>query len=198
MSGQSIIFSVGTAFLGLTQNYWQFAVLRFISSIGLGAVYVVCNTLMSEYVPTSRRTTVLGTLQAGWSVGYVVSTVLAGLIIPVYGWRFLFATGIVPVVFAVLMQRIVPEPASWVELSKKQAAAAKTAKEQKTRRENEWKVIFADRGHRKIFILWTLVCRVPAVRLLRGEQLASDLYCERTSLQLHKNDRLPCRYLRLP
>jgi len=151
-----LLFSVGTAFLGLTQNYWQFAVVRFISAIGLGAEYVVCNTLMAEYVPTSRRTTVLGTLQAGWSVGYVVATVLARLIIPVYGWRFLFGTAIVPVVFALLMQRIVPEPAGWVELSKKQAAAAKTAREQKTRRENEWKVIFADPRHRKVFILWTL------------------------------------------
>ncbi len=151
-----IIFSVGTAFLCLTQNYWQFAVLRFISSLGLGAVYVVCNTLMSEYVPTSRRTTVLGALQAGWSVGYVVATVLAGLIIPVYGWRFLFATGIVPVVFAVLMRRIVPEPASWVE-SKKLAAALAAAKDQKTKEKNQWQVIFENRGYRKSFILWTLV-----------------------------------------
>jgi len=151
-----ILFSVGTAFLGLTQNYWQFAVVRFISAIGLGAQYVVCNTLMSEYVPTSRRTTVLGTLQAGWSVGYVVATVLAGLIIPVYGWRVLFGTAIVPVIFAVLMQRIVPEPSVWVELLKKQAAAGKIAKEQKTKKENEWKIIFADPRHRKVFILWTL------------------------------------------
>jgi AAHS family cis,cis-muconate transporter-like MFS transporter len=151
-----ILFSVGTAFLGLTQNYWQFAVVRFISAIGLGAEYVVCNTLMAEYVPTSRRTTVLGTLQAGWSVGYVAATVLARLIIPVYGWRVLFGTAIVPVIFAILMQRIVPEPAGWVELSKRQAAAAKIEREQKTKRENEWKVIFADRRHRKVFILWTL------------------------------------------
>ena len=150
------VFSVGTAFLGLTQSYWQFAVVRFISALGLGAEYVVCNTLMSEYVPTSRRTTVLGTLQAGWSVGYVVATVLAGLIIPVYGWRFLFGTAIVPVIFALLMQRIVPEPPSWVEASKKQVAAGIAAKEQKTEQKNQWQVIFADRGYRKSFILWTL------------------------------------------
>jgi AAHS family cis,cis-muconate transporter-like MFS transporter len=111
---------------------------------------------MSEYVPTSRRTTVLGTLQAGWSVGYVVATVLAGLIIPVYGWRFLFGTAIVPVIFALLMQRIVPEPPSWVEASKKQVAAGIAAKEQKTEQKNQWQVIFADRGYRKSFILWTL------------------------------------------
>jgi len=29
-----ILFSVGTAFLGLTQNYWQFAVVRFIQPLG--------------------------------------------------------------------------------------------------------------------------------------------------------------------
>ena len=71
-----VLFSIGTAALGLTRSYWQFALLRFISALGLGAEYVVCNTLMAEYVPTARRTTVLGTLQAGWSVGYVVATVL--------------------------------------------------------------------------------------------------------------------------
>ncbi|MCF5512195.1 MFS transporter, partial [Pseudomonas sp. PA-3-6H] len=67
-----VLFSFGTAVLGMTQNYWQFALFRFISSLGLGALYVACNTLMAEYVPTKYRTTVLGTLQAGWSVGYIV------------------------------------------------------------------------------------------------------------------------------
>ena len=46
-----VVFSVGTAALGLTQNYWQFAIVRFISALGLGAEYVACNTLMAEYVP---------------------------------------------------------------------------------------------------------------------------------------------------
>lgn len=73
-----LLFSVGTAALGLTQSYWQFAVVRFLASLGIGALYVACNTLMSEYVPTRYRTTVLGTLQAGWSVGYIVATLLAG------------------------------------------------------------------------------------------------------------------------
>src|SRR4030095_6921543 len=108
-----IVFSLGTAALGLTQNYWQFALLRFLSALGLGAEYVVCNTLMAEYVPTERRTTVLGTLQAGWSAGYVVATVLAGAIIPAYGWRPLFATALVPVLLALFIRRAVPEPPGW-------------------------------------------------------------------------------------
>ncbi len=146
-----ILFSVGTAALGLTHNFQQFAAFRFISSLGLGAVYVVCNTLMAEYVPTERRTTVLGTLQAGWSVGYVVATLLAGWILPAYGWRWLFYIAIAPVVIAVLMQRIVPEPAAWLAVRSKRAAGI--AVEEKN---SAMKQIFANPAQRRMFLLWSL------------------------------------------
>ena len=152
-----ILFSVGTAFLGLTHNYRQFAVVRFISAIGLGAEYVVCNTLMAEYVPTRRRTTVLGTLQAGWSVGYVAATVLAKLpIIPVYGWRFLFATAIVPVVFALSMQRITFPSLQVGSSFRKNRPRPQKPQESKKPGEKTSGRLFADPRHRKVFILWTL------------------------------------------
>ena len=150
-----LVFSVGTACLGLSRSYWQFAGIRLISSLGLGAEYVVCNTLMSEYIPTKRRTTVLGTLQAGWSVGYVAASALAGMIIPVYGWRFLFATALAPVIIAIILQRVVPEPPSWVELAAKRAASGKGVRGE-TMKGSQWKTIFTDHGHRRMFILWTL------------------------------------------
>lgn len=142
-----VVFSIGTAALALTNSYWQFALLRFISALGLGAEYVVCNTLMAEYVPTERRATVLGTLQAGWSVGYVVATVLAGAIIPVFGWRPLFATALVPVLLAVFIRRMVPEPPSW----KRSVSTPSTAQ-----RGSQWKAVFASPQRRRIFVLWTL------------------------------------------
>lgn len=142
-----VVFSIGTAALGLTQNYWQFALLRFISALGLGAEYVVCNTLMAEYVPTERRTTVLGTLQAGWSAGYVVATVLAGAIIPIYGWRPLFATALVPVLLALFIRQVVPEPPSWKQAVNKQPT---------TKRESQWRAVFATPQRRRIFVLWAL------------------------------------------
>ena len=142
-----VLFSVATAALGLTQSYWQFAIVRFISALGLGAEYVVCNTLMAEYVPTERRTTVLGTLQAGWSVGYVVATVLAGFIIPAYGWRPLFATALVPVLLALFIRRMVPEPPGW---KTGEIGARSTA------RPGQWKAVFASPQQRRVFVLWTL------------------------------------------
>jgi AAHS family cis,cis-muconate transporter-like MFS transporter len=143
-----MVFSLGTAALGLTHNYWQFAAVRFVSALGLGAEYAVCNTLMAEYVPTERRTTVLGTVQAGWSVGYVVASGLAGAIIPTLGWRYLFFIGLIPVVLAVLMQRYVPEPPAWQALRLK--AAQSTEKP-----ESQWAAIFSDPQSRKFFLLWS-------------------------------------------
>jgi AAHS family cis,cis-muconate transporter-like MFS transporter len=155
-----VLFSVGTAALGMTQSYWQFAFFRFVSSLGLGALYVACNTLMAEYVPTKYRTTVLGTLQAGWSVGYIVATLLAGWLLPTYGWRYLFYVAIIPVLLAIFMQRLVPEPAAWVkakaEQAKKLAEGVKDTAAAPEKRESAYKMIFGDRQARSMFIFWCL------------------------------------------
>ncbi len=142
-----ILFSVGTAGLSLTQEYWQFAILRFVSALGLGAEYVVSNTLMAEYVPTSRRTTVLGTLQAGWSAGYVVAALLAGAIVPTYGWRPLFAVALAPVMLALFIRQYVPEPPGWQRAAKTAPGTAKSG---------QWRIVFGTPAQRRIFMLWTL------------------------------------------
>jgi len=156
-----VFFSIMTCILGLTQSYEQFLILRFIGAFGLGSLYMACNTLMAEYVPTRYRTTVLGTLQTGQTVGYIVATLMAGAIIPDHGWRMLFYVTIVPAAFALIFMRFVPEPASWqqakIEQLKRralnsdavpQAAAAKAPSESIYRR------IFGHSNHRRMFLLW--------------------------------------------
>ncbi|WP_144576945.1 MFS transporter, partial [Siminovitchia fortis] len=83
-------------------------IIRFLSAFGIGSLYIAANTLMAEYVPTEYRTTILGTLQAGWTVGYIVATLLAGWIIPEHGWRVLFFIAIIPSVLALFIQKLVP------------------------------------------------------------------------------------------
>jgi AAHS family cis,cis-muconate transporter-like MFS transporter len=153
-----LLFSIGTAALGLTHSYWQFALIRFLASLGIGALYVACNTLMSEYVPTRYRTTVLGTLQAGWSVGYIVATLLAGWILPIHGWRWLFYIAIIPVILALVMQRFVPEPQAWInaqtERAKQKIAGIRSGSVVK--RESMYKQIFSDPQASRMFICWAL------------------------------------------
>ena len=108
-----LIFTVCTAVIALCQTYWQVAVMRFISGFGIAALYSIGTLLAAEYVPTKTRTTVLGALQAGWSVGYVIAALLASSMVPRYGWRPLFLLAVVPGVIALALLWRLPDPPSW-------------------------------------------------------------------------------------
>src|SRR5690242_2256940 len=84
-----LIFSVFTAAIGLCRTYGQIATLRFTSGFGIGALYSIGTLLAAEYVPTPKRTTVLGALQAGYSVGYIIAALLSAWLLPTFGWRML-------------------------------------------------------------------------------------------------------------
>ncbi|MFC5589802.1 MFS transporter [Sporosarcina soli] len=142
-----VLFSIGTCLLGFAQTYDQFIVIRFIAAIGMGAEYTIMTMLMAEYVPTKKRTTVLGTIQAAYSLGYLVAALLAGAILPAYGWRPLYFIAIIPVVLALYIRRKIPEPEGW-----KERAQAKKQEGNK----NEWTTIFKEPKTRKIFMFWAL------------------------------------------
>lgn len=151
-----LVFSILTAALGFTQNFEQFAVLRFLSAFGIGSLYIAANTLMAEYVPTEYRTTVLGTLQAGWTVGYIVATLLAGWIIPDYGWRMLFFVAIIPSVLALFIQKLVPEPESWQRARLMRLHAPEQITTTTVQKKSTLKTIFAEPANRRMFVLWIL------------------------------------------
>lgn len=151
-----LVFSVGTAMLAFTHSYLQFATIRFVSALGLGAEYVVANTLMSEYVPTKHRTTVLGAVQAGWSLGYLLASILAGIILPAYGWRHLFIISIIPVVLTFYIRLKVPESPVWLKQKalETENKADKSVRTVFLKNNSAWKEIFNDKSVFYIFLAW--------------------------------------------
>ncbi|MFH0995748.1 MAG: MFS transporter [Pseudomonadota bacterium] len=143
-----VTFSVTTTFIGFCQSYWQIAVLRFISGFGIAAVYSIGSLLASEYVPTRIRTTVLGALQAGWSIGYVVAALLSSYILPSFGWRPLFICAIVPGIISLVLLRGVADPPSWF--------ATRQAIRLSGKKENEYAKIWNDKLTRRTFIFWCI------------------------------------------
>jgi AAHS family cis,cis-muconate transporter-like MFS transporter len=143
------LFSLGAGLLGLTHSFVEFAIVRFISSLGIGSMVLV-TTLVAEYVPTERRSLILGALQTGISAGYIVVIALSSWILPHYGWRTLYYVSALPVVFALAIKFAVPEPASW------QASHAVERTSQRRWRDSRYHVIFSNRQTRTLFILWTL------------------------------------------
>jgi AAHS family cis,cis-muconate transporter-like MFS transporter len=122
--------------------------MRFISGFGIAALYSIGTLLAAEYVPTRIRTTVLGTLQAGWSVGYVVAALSASYILPRFGWRPLFLCAIVPGLVSLALLWGLPDPPSWTASREPGAKPAP--------RSIGFAGLWSDRAIRGSFVLWTL------------------------------------------
>ena len=106
-------FTVCTTIIALCGQYWQIAAMRFLSGFGIAAVYSVGMLLAAEYVPTRIRSTVLGALIAGWSVGWVIAALLAAYVIPHFGWRTLFLCAVIPGIVVLLALTGLPDPPSF-------------------------------------------------------------------------------------
>ena len=143
-----LIFSAFTGLIAWCQTYWQIALMRFLSGFGIGSLYSIGTLLAAEYVPTRVRTTVLGTLQAGWSVGYVIAALLSAYVLPQFGWRPLFACAIVPGLLTLVLLWTAPDPPSWKAAAPGRATSGAASR--------SLSVIWTDPSIRRTFLLWSV------------------------------------------
>jgi len=71
----------------------EFIVLRFISGLGAGAMLACQATLAAEYSPEKYRSLSVAAVTAGYPMGAMMTSVVAGFIMPDYGWRGMFWFG---------------------------------------------------------------------------------------------------------
>jgi AAHS family 4-hydroxybenzoate transporter-like MFS transporter len=84
--------------------------LRFLAGVGLGGAMPNAATLASEYVPARRRPFAVTLTIVCIPLGGALAGELAARVIPTYGWRTLFILGgIIPIVLALVLWKILPE-----------------------------------------------------------------------------------------
>ena len=71
----------------------EFIVLRFISGAGAGALLACQATLSAEYSPEKYRALAVAAVTAGYPLGAMLTSVVAGFVMPDYGWRGMFWFG---------------------------------------------------------------------------------------------------------
>jgi len=71
----------------------EFFVLRFISGMGAGAMLACQAALAAEYSPDKYRTLAVAAVTSGYPLGAMMTSVVAGFILPDYGWRGMFWFG---------------------------------------------------------------------------------------------------------
>ncbi|MDY7548276.1 MFS transporter [Glaciimonas sp. CA11.2] len=105
-----LLFGVACTWSSFAPNLAQLTALRFVTGLGLGAAMPSAVTLMSEYCPDQRRSTLTNAMFCGFPLGAACGGFLAAWMIPQWGWRSVLLTGgIAPLLLAVLMLRFLPE-----------------------------------------------------------------------------------------
>ncbi len=114
-----LTYAVFTGLNGLAQDPTQFHILRFLTAMGVGGEFAAGAALVAETMPERSRAAALGALQALSSIGNMTGAVLAFFIMPLFGWRWLFAIGALPALLVVVIRLTLKEPDRWVNARKK-------------------------------------------------------------------------------
>jgi AAHS family 4-hydroxybenzoate transporter-like MFS transporter len=103
-------FGLGTLFTVWVPSLNALLGLRFLTGFGLGSALPNAIGLASEYAPERRRALVVMFVGSGISIGSIASGMAASQLVNTLGWRALFvAGGVLPLLLAVVISRVLPE-----------------------------------------------------------------------------------------
>ena len=107
-------FAVFTFLSGCTNSFWQLLVTRGLQGLGFGGEWAVGSVLMGETIRAEHRGKAVGTVQAGWAIGWGIAaacfTLLFSVLPAATAWRAMFWIGILPALLVFYIRRNVPEP----------------------------------------------------------------------------------------
>lgn len=111
-----LVYGLATGASALVGGIALLLVLRFFVGLGLGAELPVASTYVSEFAPARIRGRVIVILEAFWAVGWTAAAVIGYFVVPLGpdGWRWAFALGAVPAVYALIVRWGLPESPRWL------------------------------------------------------------------------------------
>jgi MFS family permease len=112
-----LMYSFFTGLSAFSPTVWFLIVCRLFLGLGMGGEWASGEVLVAESWPKQHRGKVIGMVQSGWAIGYILAAILATLIIPTFdvniGWRVLFLVGITPAFLVFYIRRHLDEPEIW-------------------------------------------------------------------------------------
>ncbi|WP_186151879.1 MFS transporter [Burkholderia gladioli] len=104
---------------GFAPSLGALLVMRALFGIAMGGEWGVGSALTMETVPPHSRGIVSGLLQAGYPSGYLLASVVFGVLYQYIGWRGMFMIGVVPALLVLYVRSHVPESPAWKQMEKR-------------------------------------------------------------------------------
>ena len=98
---------------GFATSLTMLLILRALFGIAMGGEWGVGASLAMETIPAKARGLVSGILQSGYPSGYLLASLVYGLLYQYIGWRGMFMIGIAPAALAFFILRYVKESPTW-------------------------------------------------------------------------------------
>jgi len=119
-----VLYSGFTGLSAFATRFWDFALFRFLTGLGVGGEFAVGVALVAEVMPARARPYALGLLQALSTVGNMTAA-LIGISLSVLEqghqlagwapWRWKFVAGALPALVVIFVRRGLKEPDAWLQ-----------------------------------------------------------------------------------
>jgi len=171
-----VIYALGTGMTALASTHEIFAVLRFITGLGIGGVFGLAVTIIADTFDGSMRIAMLALLQVLSTMGNISAALLkmgvdhlAGqnLIAVESAWRYLFAVGALPLGLAILSVVYLREPEAWIAQRNRHALPSSGL--------DAYRRIFRNREERRNLVFGAVLASTGVIGLWAIGEYAVDL-----------------------
>ena len=118
-----IFWGIGSLMCGYASNVNELMGWRVLLGFGMGMEFPIGLAMVSEIVPADKRGRYVAILEGFWPFGFIAAGVIAYLSLGHIGWRGIFIALAVPAIFVLVVRRMVPESARWLEDAGRHAEA---------------------------------------------------------------------------
>ncbi len=109
-----VMFSLFELLSAWSPTFGAFLAFRVIYGIAMGGIWGVASSLAMETIPDRSRGLMSGIFQAGYPCGYLLASIIFGLLYNSIGWRGMFLIGALPILLLPFIYFKVPESPVWL------------------------------------------------------------------------------------